>query len=120
MPVTVALFVYGTLKRGCRNHGAMRGAEFVEDALTETGYLLVNCGAYPGLVRAPNGQAGMAIRGELYRVNERLLADLDRFENVPVEYVRETIRLGDGSEAEAYFYMLPAAGLEVLSGEWRE
>jgi len=120
MPNPVKLFVYGTLKRGCCNHGTMRGAEFVGEAATEPAYLLVNCGAYPGLVRAGNGQAGMAIRGELYRVDEELLAALDRFEGVPVEYVRETIRLANGTEAETYFYALPVSGLEVCGAEWVE
>jgi len=120
MPATVTLFVYGTLKRGCRNHGTIREAEFVGEAATESAYMLVNCGSYPGLVRAPNGQAGSSIRGELYRVNERWLAALDRFENVPVEYVRKTIRLSNGNEAETYFYALPVAGLEVCGEEWIE
>ncbi len=120
MPGMVTLFVYGTLKRGCRNHGAMCEAEFAGEAWTEPGYLLVNCGSYPGLVRAGNEQAGMAIRGELYLVSEEKLAELDRFEGVPLEYVREAIRLADGSEAETYFYALPVAGMRVCGAEWVE
>jgi gamma-glutamylcyclotransferase (GGCT)/AIG2-like uncharacterized protein YtfP len=117
---TVTLFVYGTLKRGCRNHGAMRGAEFAGEAWTEPAHLLVNCGSYPGLVRAGDGLAGQSIRGELYRVDEALLAELDRFEGVPLEYVRETIRLADGSDAQTYSYALPVAGLQVCGADWVE
>jgi gamma-glutamylcyclotransferase (GGCT)/AIG2-like uncharacterized protein YtfP len=120
MPGTVTLFVYGTLKRACRNHGAMRGAEFLGEAATEPAYLLVNCGSYPGLVRTGNGQAGMAVRGELYRMDEARLAELDRFEGVGLEYVRETIRLADGREAQTYLYALPATGLELYGEEWVE
>jgi gamma-glutamylaminecyclotransferase len=120
MPGTVTLFVYGTLKRGCRNHGTMRGAVFIGEAATEHAYLMVNCGSYPGLVRAWNKQAGISIRGELYRVDEELLAALDRFEDVPYEYVRVTIRLADGSEAETYFYALPFSGLKLCGAEWAE
>jgi gamma-glutamylaminecyclotransferase len=120
MPGTITLFVYGTLKRGCRNHGTMRGAEFAGVAATEPAYLMVNCGSYPGLVRAGNGQTGMSVRGELYRVNEELLASLDHFEDVPNEYVRETIRLADGSEAETYLYVLPFSGLMLCGSEWVE
>lgn len=120
MPGAVTLFVYGTLKRGCCNHGVLRGAEFVGEAATEPAYLLVNCGSYPGLVRAANAQAGMAIRGELYRLDEALLAALDRFEGVPSEYVRETIRLADGADAQTYIYALPAAGMESCGAEWVE
>ncbi len=120
MPGTFILFVYGTLKRGNRNHGALRGAEFAGEARTEPAYLLVNCGSYPGLVRTGNGQAGMAIGGEPYRVDETLLAALDRFENEGKEYVRGTIRLANGCEAQTYFYTLPVAELKVLGDEWRE
>lgn len=120
MPGTVTLFVYGTLKRGCRNHGVMRRAQFLGEAAIEAEYLLVNCGSYPGLVRAANGQARCSIRGELYRVDEKLLAELDRFEGVPREYVRELIRLADGSVAETYIYVLPVEGLAILGREWSE
>ena len=118
MSGTVTLFVYGTLKRGCRNHCVMRGADFVGQATTAPAYLMVNCDSYPALVRAGNGQAGISIRGELYRVDEKKLAELDRFERVPLEYVRETVRLSDGTEAQTYFYALPSAGLEVLGDAW--
>jgi gamma-glutamylaminecyclotransferase len=114
------IFVYGTLKRGCRNHGVMHGSEFSGEAATEPAYLMVNCGSYPGLVRARDGQPGLAIRGELYHVNDELLAALDRFEDVPREYVRETIRLEDGTEAQTYFYVLSTAGLELCGAEWAE
>jgi gamma-glutamylcyclotransferase (GGCT)/AIG2-like uncharacterized protein YtfP len=120
MPGALTLFVYGTLKRGCRNHGTLRGAEFAGEAVTEPAYLMVNCGAYPGLVRAGNGQAGVTVRGELYHVDEELLAKLDRFEDVPNEYVRETIRLADGCEAETYFYVLPFSELMLCGAEWVE
>jgi gamma-glutamylcyclotransferase (GGCT)/AIG2-like uncharacterized protein YtfP len=69
-------------------------------------------------VRAGNGQAGLAIRGELYRVDEELLAALDRFEGVPAEYVRETIRLADGGVAQTYIYALPFSGLMLCGAEW--
>jgi gamma-glutamylcyclotransferase (GGCT)/AIG2-like uncharacterized protein YtfP len=114
------IFVYGTLKRGCRNHDVMRDAELMCEAATEHAYLMVNCGSYPGLVRPRVGQPGLAIRGELYRVNDELLAALDRFEDVPREYVRETIRLDDGTEAQTYFYVLSTEGLEMLGEEWIE
>jgi gamma-glutamylcyclotransferase (GGCT)/AIG2-like uncharacterized protein YtfP len=120
MSGAVTLFVYGTLKHGCSNHGVLRGATFVGETVTEPAYLLVNCGSYPGLVRAGNGRAGVAIRGELYRVDEALLAALDRFEGVPQEYVRDTIRLSDSSEAETYFYVLPISGLMLCGAEWAE
>jgi gamma-glutamylcyclotransferase (GGCT)/AIG2-like uncharacterized protein YtfP len=98
----------------------MREAEFVGEAATEPRYLLVNCGSYPGLVKAANDKAGMAVRGELYRVDDELLAALDSFEDVPQEYVREAIQLADGSEAQTYLYLLGTAGLSVCGADWVE
>ncbi len=122
MAGAITLFVYGTLKRGCRNHGVLRGAVFAGDAVTEPAYLMVNCGSYPGLVRAERATTGdgMAIRGELYRLDESLLALLDRFEDEGTEYVRGPITLADGSEAQTYFYLPPVAGLGLCGDEWHE
>ena len=114
------IFVYGTLKRGCRNHGVLCGAEFAGEVWTAPEYFMINCGSYPGLVRAENGQTGMSICGELYRVDETLLGKLDRFEDVPREYVREAIRLADGSDAHTYFYALSTEGLSLCGDCWRE
>jgi gamma-glutamylaminecyclotransferase len=111
------IFVYGTLKRGCRNHSAIQSGAFLGEARTEPGYGLVDCGSYPGLVRA-EGCAGVA--GELYLVDEELLAALDRFENAPNEFERAAIRLSDGREAQAYFYRGETACLPACGPVWRE
>jgi gamma-glutamylaminecyclotransferase len=119
---SATIFVYGTLKRGCRNHSVLRLAEFVGEAWTEPGYRMVNCGTYPGLVRAGRVQAEMAERvfGELYRVDAALLQALDRFEDAPNEYVRMAIRLSDGGEAQAYLYRGETAHLPACGAVWRE
>jgi gamma-glutamylaminecyclotransferase len=113
------IFVYGTLKRGCRNHPLIKAAEFLGEAWTEPGYRMVQCGsdpyAYPGLVRA---EAGAAVSGEVYRVNAELLAALDRLEDVPREYERAAIRLEDGREAQAYFYRGETGNLRDCGAVW--
>jgi gamma-glutamylaminecyclotransferase len=123
------IFVYGTLKRGCRNHEVLKTAEFLGEAWTEPGYGLVQCGsrpyAYPGLVRvgpmrAEPAHAGEGVSGEVYRVDAELLAALDRFEDVPNEYERAAIRLSDGREAQAYLYRGPTAHLPACGPVWRE
>ena len=136
------IFVYGTLKRGCRNHGLLKSAEFLSEAQTEPGCRMVDCGSHPGLVRAQalrtepgraeSGRAEQAqaesqsgdpagiVFGELYRVDAELLAALDRFEDVPNEYERAAIRLSDGQEAQAYFYRGETAHLPVCGPIWRE
>ncbi|HTW62152.1 MAG TPA: gamma-glutamylcyclotransferase family protein [Terracidiphilus sp.] len=111
------IFVYGTLKRGCRNHHFLKSAEFLGEALTEPGYRMIDCGSYPGMVRADNGER---VTGEVYRVDASLLAALDRFEDAPDEYLRTTIRLSDGRAAQAYLYRGPTAHLPACAATWKE
>jgi gamma-glutamylaminecyclotransferase len=117
MGSAATIFVYGTLKRGCRNHSVLQSAEFLTTAWTEPGYRMVNCGDYPGLVRAEPGER---VCGELYRVDEALLATLDEFEDAPNEYERLTIRLSDGAEAHAYLYRGDVAHLPGCGPVWEE
>jgi gamma-glutamylaminecyclotransferase len=117
MGSAATIFVYGTLKRGCRNHGVLESAEFVSEAWTAPGYRMVHCGAYPGLVR---GEQGERVCGEIYRVDAALLAALDRFEDVPNEYERVMIKLSDGSEAQAYLYRGDAARLPGCGPVWED
>jgi|HubBroStandDraft_5_1064220.scaffolds.fasta_scaffold71308_1 gamma-glutamylaminecyclotransferase len=117
MGSAATIFVYGTLKRGCRNHSVFQSAEFVSEAWTEPGFRMVHCGAYPGMVRAEQGES---VCGELYRVDAALLAALDRFEDAPNEYERVTIRLSDGAEAQAYLYRGETAHLAECGPVWKE
>jgi gamma-glutamylaminecyclotransferase len=115
------IFVYGTLKRGCRNHGVLRPAEFLGEAWTAPGYRMVCCGShpypYPGLVRAGEGER---VAGEIYRVDAALLEALDRLEDVPREYERAPVRLSDGREAQAYLYKGETAHLPACGAVWVE
>jgi len=113
----IQLFVYGTLKRGCRNHSRLRAAAFLGEAWTAPGYTLVDCGSYPGLVRA-EGSEGVC--GELYQFDTSLLAALDAFEDAPGEYLRVSIQLKDGGEAQTYLYREEAGHLNVYGPEWHE
>jgi gamma-glutamylaminecyclotransferase len=93
------LFVYGSLKRGFRHHGLLAGSELECAASTARGFCLVLQGEYPALVR--RGGRG-SVEGEVYRVTEELLVELDRFEGCPEYYQRESIPLDDGSSALSY------------------
>ncbi len=95
------LFVYGSLKRGERNHAALGGARFVAEARTAAGYCLCALGEYPALLK----RGERAVTGELYRVDARLLRELDDFEGA--DYVRDWVRLVNDSEVYAYF-LVPA------------
>ena len=57
-----AIFVYGTLKRGQRNHNFLSDHEFLGDAQTEARYRLYDTGRHPALVDDPEN--GVGVRGE--------------------------------------------------------
>lgn len=110
------LFVYGTLQRGESNHEQLAGAKFVQRASTDPEFELVDLGGYPALLEDGN----TAVRGELYQVEPERLAALDAFEEVPVLYVRRSIRVG-GQLAEAYVMRRAqaAAAPRIEDGTWR-
>jgi gamma-glutamylaminecyclotransferase len=120
MDDATTVFVYGTLKRGCRNHHVLRSAIFLGEACTEPVYLMYHCGSYPGLVHAAPADGGQGIHGELYRVDGPLLVKLDAFEGAPREYVREVIALQNGVTAQAYFYRGEVAHLRLCGAVWAE
>ncbi|MCZ7583327.1 MAG: gamma-glutamylcyclotransferase [Deltaproteobacteria bacterium] len=111
------LFVYGTLKRGQRNHFLMREARFLGEAVTAPLYTLLNLGPFPGMV--PGGTT--AVHGELYEVGRELLARLDRHEGVPRLYIRGVVWLENRAWAESYLLVdfdRIRMGRASESGEW--
>lgn len=95
------LFVYGTLMQGEGNQSCMPSrAKFLGEAQTQPGYSLLDMGL-PGLVEDKSG--GVVI-GEVYEVDEDIIAILDHFEGHPDFYRRGKIRLqGPVMEAWCYF-----------------
>jgi gamma-glutamylcyclotransferase (GGCT)/AIG2-like uncharacterized protein YtfP len=109
------VFVYGTLRRGERNHHFLKEAPLLSYHRTAPCYTLVNLGRYPAAI--PGGET--AIVGELYALGEGLLARLDRLEDCPREYIRELIPSPRGP-AWMYVYRHPIPGaLVIASGDWR-
>ncbi|KAL7370214.1 hypothetical protein ABVT39_022267 [Epinephelus coioides] len=92
------VFVYGTLKKGQPNYyrmieSANGKAEFLASACTTQKYPLVIAGEHslPFLLNIP-GQ-GRRVRGEIYKVDEKMLKYLDDFEMVPDMYQRTLVKL---------------------------
>ncbi|XP_049426347.1 gamma-glutamylaminecyclotransferase B-like [Epinephelus fuscoguttatus] len=92
------VFVYGTLKKGQPNYYRMieranGKAEFLASARTTQKYPLVVAGKYniPFLLNIP-GQ-GRRVRGEIYKVDDKMLKFLDDFETVPTMYQRTLVKL---------------------------
>jgi len=90
------VFVYGTLKRGEKNHHWLDGASWQGEAEL-SGVLLHDLGPFPMAVIGE----GTAI-GEVYALEERGLARLDELEGYPRLYDRQMLSLNDGRQAWVY------------------
>ena len=99
--------VYGTLKRGERNHRLMisTNSEFISNGKTAEKYPLVITGV-PYLFE--NKGVGHQVELEVYRVSERGLATLDRLEGHPNFYIRKPIlcELSDGAKRVCLIYFI--------------
>lgn len=91
--MTHLVFVYGTLRNGYGNHRliahaqARGGAHFVGFGMTAMPATLVNVGWFPAITTLDEGPCPVV--GEVYRVDDEALRDLDRLEGVPSLYTRE-------------------------------
>lgn len=100
----VALFAYGSMKEGFRNHWRLEGQKKIGEAATLKRY-----GMHPSYsFRFPYAietKEEFAISGELYEIQEALLEELDVFEGVPKHYYRQSIEVVcDGEIYTAYMY----------------
>ncbi len=78
------VFVYGTLKRGQRNHGFVQAGEFVGNHQTEAVFSMYEFDDYPAVTEFGKDSIG----GELYRVNRAQFRKLDELEWYPRFYQR--------------------------------
>ena len=110
------LFVYGSLKRGRRNHRLIADQEYLGPAGTEPRYRIVDLGVYPGLIEDANG---VRVVGELWAVGECALAEVDEFECADAPYYRGSVVIEGRTEPiEAYFYRGDVPPAARTGGEW--
>lgn len=110
---THLVFVYGSLLRGLRNHHFLENQEFLGSATTQGAYYaLWNLGSFPGLTEVGECGVGESVSGELYRVSEDCLAELDGLESNGTLYQRKLIFLsGQVEPVWCYFLLIPEANL---------
>ena len=96
------VLVYGTLKKGFKNHDLLNG-QFISNVKTKEKYSMFKYKDYdfPYVCEIPMHH----INGELYDINN--LKDLDILEGYPDFYTRKIIKvIDDNNEYEAYIYIL--------------
>ena len=105
--VTHPVFVYGTMRRGQRNHARLCGARLLKQTHTAGRFHLWSrrtANGYPAPIAIPNGTKH--VLGELYLVPGPVLADLDRAEGHPYVYERRHVRI-DGHDRVVWMYVFP-------------
>jgi gamma-glutamylcyclotransferase (GGCT)/AIG2-like uncharacterized protein YtfP len=113
----VRLFVYGTLKRGQRNHGLLRGQVFRGEAETLPRYRLYDAGTYPCLVE--DAERGRMIGGEVWDVEDSARPAIDALEGAPDLFHLQPIALRDvPPPVYAYFYRRDVSGFAECGANW--
>lgn len=112
------VFVYGTLRRGFHNHHCLRGGVALGPARTARPYGLYLEAGIPYLVE---DEARYPVVGELYQVDARILAGLDRLEEHPHVYERRQagIVMDSGEKRTAWIYFARRAhGVAAGAGDF--
>ena len=96
----IAVFVYGTLRRGQSNHHLLAGGRWGGEQLLP-GARLHNLGPFPMAIVTPDTAAD-AVQGELWWVDAATLEQLDRLEGHPRLYERRPLTLASGQQGWVY------------------
>ncbi len=111
------IFLYGTLKNGFKANYMLKGQKFISEAILEPKYRLFKVSSYPGMVENVNG---IAVKGELWGVDEKCLNQLDNFEGIEYDlYHREIVDVANPKcKAFAYIWQRPVDGLTDCGEKW--
>ena len=108
-PQTHRVFVYGTLRRGQRNHGLLAASKFVGKAATLRPFWMITTGPFPVLLdQVPDDFSvpALAVFGEIYHVDDAAMVELDRLEREGIAYDRKVTEVCEaGHKVEAWIYL---------------
>lgn len=117
------LFAYGSLRLGEANHDALSDALALGSA-TIANARLVDLGPYPALVEVAPATSSVdyLVVGELYQVDDAVLARLDVIKEHPALFQRRSLELTDGREAHVYvMHAEQVRGRKrIASGDWKQ
>jgi gamma-glutamylcyclotransferase (GGCT)/AIG2-like uncharacterized protein YtfP len=115
------VFVYGTLRRGERNHGLLAGSRRVREQAWVTGTLHETGFDYPALVLSGAGR----VYGEIYAVSGETLASLDELEQYEArsdrnlfERVKVTAQTDQGEQTVELYVQPEPNGVPIAGGDW--
>lgn len=101
------VFVYGTLKQGFGNSGLLNRASYLGNAYIKGN--MYSLGVFPAVSLDGNYR----ILGEVYRIDEEILSELDRLEGFPWFYHRSLVRTTDDELVWVYHIETLKAKREV-------
>ena len=113
---THPIFVYGTLMRG------QRAAHMLDDCVFGgcfrlKDYGMYHLGSYPGIYPCE----GESVLGELYYVDDKILARMDEYEGEGSLYLRTPVQItagGKTADAEVYVYNYSFSGCRLMRECW--
>ncbi|UCZ55140.1 gamma-glutamylcyclotransferase [Bacillus shivajii] len=119
------VFVYGTLRKHCRNHNCLQGAKLVSEQTRVQGQLVDTGAGYPALLLDTDGM----VYGELYEIDHSILQTLDVLEGYDelrdgnlYERCKQTV-FTDMGEYEAIVYYMNEKNhhsfTEIECGDWK-
>ena len=93
------LFFYGSLKRGYSNHRRIADQKYLGDAVTLRCYRIIDLGEYGGMIR---DEHGLAVKGELWAIDSKCLAELDEFEMSEGGFARMPVSVEGREGVQSY------------------
>lgn len=106
MSKTVRIFVYGTLKKGFRNHDRFCGNAISIEPATVNGKLYDTGYSFPAMQLSDN--SADIVHGEIITLPEADLPAIDRLEGVPRLYhrVETTATTASGTQIPVHCYVM--------------
>ena len=110
------IFVYGTLRKRASHHRNLHDAQWLANAWVKG--VLYSMGWYPAMVLTENGET--KVRGEIYLIDEKTLAELDDYEGDQYQRVRIVAEDDHGCTHQAWIWEARTIADQpiILSGDW--